>query len=71
MVVMELSLHGSKSVAHFSGSCSAILRSTPEIGGPLTSTQRQGWPRALMEAQQASLGGMGLNGATDALQGMS
>lgn len=35
------------------------------------STQRQGWPRALTEAQQASLGGMGLKGATEALQGMS
>lgn len=56
---------------HFSGSCKAMARSTPEMGGPFTSTQRQGWPRALMEAQQASVGGMGLKGATAALQGMS
>lgn len=48
-----------------------MFRSTPDIGGPLTSTHKQGWPRALMALQQASLGGMGWKGATAALQGMS
>ena len=48
-----------------------MFRSTPEMGGPLTSTHKQGWPRALSELQQASLGGMGLKGATAALQGIS
>lgn len=49
----------------------AMERSTPEMGGPLTSTQRQGWPRTLRAVQQASFGGMGLNGATDARHGIS
>ncbi|XP_019154754.1 PREDICTED: probable ribosome-binding factor A, chloroplastic isoform X2 [Ipomoea nil] len=53
------------------GSSIAMFRSTPEMGGPLTSTHKQGWPRALRAAQQASLGGIGLKGATAALQGMS
>ncbi|CAA0820730.1 SURP and G-patch domain-containing protein 1-like protein [Striga hermonthica] len=56
---------------HFSGSCIAMARSTPEIGGPLTSTQRQGCPRALTESQQDSVGGLGLKGDTAARQGMS
>lgn len=64
-------LHGSKLTLHFSGSCMAMLRSTPEIGGPLTRTHKQGWPRTLIALQQASFGGMGLNGATDARQGIS
>uniref|UniRef100_M1CDA1 Histone H3.2 n=1 Tax=Solanum tuberosum TaxID=4113 RepID=M1CDA1_SOLTU len=45
-----------------------MLRSTPEIGGPLIRTHRHGCPNALMEAQHASLGGTELNGTTDALQ---
>lgn len=65
------SIHGSKFAVHFSGSWMAMPRSTPEIGGPLTSTHRQGCPSALMEAQQASVGGMGLKGATADRQGMS
>nr|KYP49190.1 hypothetical protein KK1_029124 [Cajanus cajan] len=48
-----------------------MLRSTPEIGGPLTRTQRHGCPSAFRALQQASLGGIGLKGATAALQGMS
>lgn len=48
-----------------------MLRSTPDIGGPLTSTQRQGWPKALSAVQQVSLGGMGLKGITAGLQGIS
>jgi hypothetical protein len=48
-----------------------MLRSTPEIGGPLTRTHKHGWPKALRALQQASLGGIGLKGATAALQGMS
>lgn len=64
-------IHGSKFAVHFSGSWMAMPRSTPEIGGPFTSTHRQGCPNALMEAQQASVGGMGLNGATADRQGMS
>ncbi|PHU30151.1 hypothetical protein BC332_02244 [Capsicum chinense] len=62
-------LHGSKLAVHLSGSCKAMFRSTPEIGGPLTRTHRHGCPNALMDAQHASLGGMGLNGMTDCLQG--
>ncbi|KAK2386361.1 putative lipid-transfer protein DIR1 precursor [Trifolium repens] len=62
---------GSKLVVHFSGSCEAMLRSTPEIGGPLTRTHKHGWPKALRALQQASFGGIGLKGATAALQGMS
>lgn len=64
-------LQGLKFVMHFSGSCDAILRSTPEIGGPLTRTHKHGWPKAFRALQHASLGGMGLKGATAALQGMS
>ena len=67
----EERLHGSKFVVHLSGSCEAMLRSTPEIGGPLTRTHKQGCPNALRALQHASLGGMELNGATAALQGMS
>lgn len=63
-------VHGSKLVVHFSGSSMAMFRSTPDIGGPFTSTHRQGWPSVLTALQQASLGGMGLNGATAALQGI-
>ncbi|RYQ95849.1 hypothetical protein Ahy_B08g091235 [Arachis hypogaea] len=48
-----------------------MLRSTPEIGGPLTRTHKHGWPRALRALQHDSLGGIGLNGATAALQGIS
>lgn len=48
-----------------------MLRSTPDMGGPLMSTQRQGWPKALRVLQQVSLGGMGLKGTTAALQGIS
>ncbi|XVE76687.1 hypothetical protein DITRI_Ditri13aG0001500 [Diplodiscus trichospermus] len=64
-------IHGSKSAAHFSGSCMAIFRSTPDMGGPFMRTHRQGCPRVLMALQQGSLGGMGLKGATAALQGIS
>lgn len=64
-------IQGSKLAVHFSGSWRAMLRSTPEMGGPLTRTQRQGWPRALIALQQASLGGMGLKGATAALHGIN
>lgn len=64
-------IHGSKLAVHLSGSCMAMLRSTPDMGGPLTSTHRQGWPRALRALQQALLGGMGLKGATAALHGIS
>ncbi|KAJ8565648.1 hypothetical protein K7X08_008224 [Anisodus acutangulus] len=46
-----------------------MFRSTPEIGGPLTRTHRHGCPNALIEAQHASDGGIGLKGDTDALQG--
>lgn len=49
----------------------AKSRSTPAIGGPLTSTHKQGWPRLLTALQQATVGGMGRNGATDGLQGIS
>ncbi|KAG2372217.1 uncharacterized protein HKW66_Vig0209150 [Vigna angularis] len=48
-----------------------MLRSTPEIGGPLTRTHKQGWPSALRALQHAPLGGMELKGATAALQGIS
>ena len=48
-----------------------MLRSTPEIGGPLTRTHKHGWPKALRALQQESLGGIGLKGATAPLQGMS
>lgn len=48
-----------------------MFRSTPDMGGPFTSTHRQGCPRALMALQQASFGGIGLKGATAALQGIS
>lgn len=64
-------IHGSKLAMHLSGSCRATFRSMPAIGGPFMSTHRQGWPRALMALQQASLGGMGLNGETAGLQGIS
>ena len=40
-------LHSSKLVVHLSGSWRAMLRSTPEIGGPLTSKQRLGCPIVL------------------------
>ncbi|KAA0048323.1 putative ribosome-binding factor A [Cucumis melo var. makuwa] len=49
----------------------ANSRSTPVIGGPLTSTHKQGWPRVLTALQQATVGGMGRNGATDGLQGIN
>lgn len=58
-------------MVHLSGSCEAILRSTPEIGGPLTRTHRHGWPKPLRALQHASFGGIGLNGATAALHGIS
>ena len=64
-------LHGSKLAVHFSGSSMAMFRSTPDIGGPFTSTHKQGWPKALMALQQPSVGGIGLKGETDALQGIS
>lgn len=47
-------------MVHFPGSCMALLRSTPVMGGPLTSAQRQGCPRVLTALQHASLGGTGL-----------
>ncbi|GLT84168.1 hypothetical protein SLE2022_024150 [Rubroshorea leprosula] len=47
-----------------------MLRSTPEMGGPFTSTHKQACPRVLTASQQASLGEMGLNGVTAALQGI-
>lgn len=62
-------VHGSKFAVHLSGSCIAMFRSTPAMGGPLTSVHKQGWPRVLTALQHASLGGMGLKGATAALQG--
>ncbi|KAL8171470.1 hypothetical protein V2J09_023274 [Rumex salicifolius] len=62
----QIALSGQEQ-ASAAGSCIAMLRSTPEIGGPLTSIQRQDWPKVLIALQHASLGGMGLNGATDAL----
>lgn len=65
------SLHGSKLAVHLSGSCMAMFLSTPVIEGPLTRPQRQGWPRILMAAQQASLGGIRLKGATAGLHGIS
>lgn len=58
-------------MVHLAGSWRAMFRSTPEMGGPLMSRQRQGWPSALMALQQVSLGKIGLKGATAALQGMS
>jgi len=67
----EERLHGSKFVVHLSGSCEAMLRSTPEIGGPVTRTHKQGCPNVLRALQHASVGGMELKGATAALQGMS
>lgn len=64
-------LHGSKLEAHLSGSCKAMLRSTPDIGGPLTRTHKQGCPKVLTALQQVSLGGIGLNGDTAVLHGIS
>lgn len=64
-------IHGSKLAMHLAGRCEAIFRSMPAIGGPFMSAHRQGWPSALMALQQASLGEMGLNGETAALQGVS
>lgn len=64
-------LHGSKFEAHLSGSCKAMLRSTPDIGGPLTRTHKQGCPRVLTALQQVSLGGTGPNGETAVLHGIS
>ncbi|KAD5802785.1 hypothetical protein E3N88_14145 [Mikania micrantha] len=49
----------------------AKLRSTPEMGGPLTNTHKQGWPKTLIAVQQESFGGIGLKGTTDARQGIS
>lgn len=48
-----------------------MFRSMPAMGGPLARVHKQGCPRVLMALQQASLGGMGLKGATAALQGIS
>ena len=43
----------------------------PESGGPLASRQRQGRPSVTIAAQQDSVGGTGLKGATAALHGIS
>lgn len=48
-----------------------MLRSTPDIGGPLTSTHKQGCPKVLTALQHVSLGGIGLNGETAVLHGIS
>ncbi|WCJ18972.1 hypothetical protein M5689_001285 [Euphorbia peplus] len=47
-----------------------MFLSTPEMGGPLTRTHKQGCPKDLTAVQQASLGGIGLKGATAALHGI-
>ena len=43
----------------------------PDSGGPLASRQRQGRPSVTIAAQQDSVGGTGLKGATAALHGIS